>query len=213
MSKVIALSHLSFAATVLVTSLSAVLASNAAEASPNARQGRVSGACVISSVQAPGKRRFTFDVGPGEKVELGFLVAPLGEGESPTNVFSVEVGNDIGTSFQKDFGGFVLGFARPPETYVFRNPPVLCPTSPEDAREQCLRENPPQLPLPAARTDVFHLVKDGHGPSDVVLPMIWLETVADGFKTTLTHDFGFTTVTCEARFASGSGAFGDRALQ
>lgn len=67
--------------------------------------------------------------------------------------YEINIANNGGTTFEREMGALSVGFAR--ANAVFRNPPLLCPTSPEDRRKACedenLRNHPPFVPAPSDR--------------------------------------------------------------
>lgn len=115
----------------------------AALASPPPGTINLAGSCTISS--ATGSKTVPlFAAFRSRAFVLGYKGDDGGD-------YEINIVNNGGSGFEKVHGAIVIGFAR--ANSEIRNPPLLCPTVPDEARRECeernQRENPPFVPYPS----------------------------------------------------------------
>lgn len=96
----------------------------------------LTGSCTVTS--ATTQETYNFSAAPNRKFRLG-----ISEEVAPQSFkqFKVSVVNNIGNKESAQAWGHRVLIAVSVLEREFTNPPVLCPTTPLDAREECLRQN------------------------------------------------------------------------
>ena len=168
-----------------------------------AAPGTLSGNCQIR--MGGSAQDFAFNVPANAKVVLGYN--GLDDGD-----YKISIVNNTGVPvFENAWYSLGIGFAR--DYPGIQNPPILCPTSPEDARQACLEENqrnnPPYIPAPRG---VFtrienngsidaEVIAEGNGVFVFNGAQIPSESVRDGLLITPPPaSLGGVGITCQARF-------------
>lgn len=110
-----------------------------------AAPGTLEGICTISTNGVASSH--SFSVPANGKAVLGYDGIDDGG-------YKVSVVNNTGNAeLEQAFGALIIGFSRMDAS--FRNPPLLCPTSPEELRRECeeenRRNNPPRDNYPRDR--------------------------------------------------------------
>lgn len=172
-----------------------VLASSITFAAPGTLQGN----CEIKS--SSGSTIKSFEALPNQKWAIGFI------GEDGGN-YRISVVNNVGTPDNEQIWGWALaiGIARDKNESAFRNPPTLCPATPEAARKACEFENQKNEILPTPNVAFIEEENDGHVEYELVdrqsrLSRAGLKSsqLVDGAViTTRTEHFGYAQVTCSA---------------
>ena len=149
----------------------------------------VTGSCQLTRAGVTETKNFTAQA--GEKLVLGIYGGENNAAPSAYNVWTIEVVNNIGTEHAAIWGAFFFGVVRPVGTFVFRNPPILCPVSPQHERERCEAENAANEPKLEASLDEFQLADD-HS-------MLGSDHFELGKPVQFTRDIqGIVQVSCEA---------------
>lgn len=96
----------------------------------------LTGSCTVMTATA--QEKYDFSAAPDQKFKLG-----ISEEVAPQSFkqFKVSVVNNIGNKESAANWGHRVLIAVSVLEREFANPPVLCPTTPLDARNKCLREN------------------------------------------------------------------------
>ncbi len=96
----------------------------------------LTGSCTVTT--ATTQETYNFSAAPNQKFRLG-----ISEEVAPQSFkqFKVSVVNNIGNKESAQAWGRRVLIAVSVLEREFTNPPVLCPTTPLDAREECLRQN------------------------------------------------------------------------
>ncbi len=149
---------------------------------------------------------FSFQVGPNEKSVLGYV------GTDSGNYKITVVNNTADHLKEKTWGSLAIGFAR--DIGGLQNPPLLCPTSPEDLKRKCEKENainnPEHITAPLAQfTEVENdgsasaeaLNPSSPGPYTFTRVEVWPAQLVDGMVvTTPEAKLGGVAASCTATF-------------
>jgi hypothetical protein len=112
-------------------------------ASPPPGTINLEGSCLIE--RAAGNETVPLHLTFGSKL---FVLGYVGDDGGD---YEINIVNNGGSRFEAESGAVAIGFAR--ANAVIQNPPLLCPTSPEEARLACQEQNrinnPPFVPAPS----------------------------------------------------------------
>ena len=164
-----------------------------------AAPGSLKGKCEIKS--SSGSTIKSFEALPNQKWAIGFV------GEDGGN-YRISVVNNVGTPDNAQIWGWALaiGVARDKNESTLRNPPTLCPRTPEAARKACQLENQKGEIPPTPNVAFVEEENDGH----VEYEFIYRENrvsraglknsqLVDGaVLSTHNENFGYVQVACSA---------------
>lgn len=116
----------------------------------------LSGNCSVESANS--QQTFEVESHSSQKLILGYIGEDNGR-------YKISIVNNGQSVFEILHGAVQVGFSR--DDLSIRNPPVLCPSFPEDLKRECEEQNnkhnPPFVPAP---TDGFQEVSNDNGQAD-----------------------------------------------